>query len=194
MDFAGPGIKRQSAWSWNTSGTGGAGLGLVAASGGAVVLNDPAKQVQRFHYAAGGVGLSAGIRKIPKIGKIVDPRSLSNRGGGNVAPEFFTNHGTVYVMDGCSRDELVREDFHGICAVYDVGAGIIVGYSGALMLVGLDPLALAARAALAANPITNMLAPRLRVKAMILSHGWNTGPQAGAGITGQLGYIWPTPG
>lgn len=187
MNFPAPTVKKESAWTFNTSGTGGAGLGFFAGSGGVVVLNDPGQQVQRFHYGAGGVGLSAGIRKIPKIGKIIDPRGLSNRGGGNVAPERFWNHGSVYVMDGCRGDDLTRGDFQGICAVYDAGAGLIVGYSGALMLVGINPLALAVSAA---GIVGQLFGPPLSPKAMILSRGWNVGPQASAGVTAQLGYMW----
>ena len=32
-------IKRESGWTFNTSGTGGLGIGFVAASGGEIVLN-----------------------------------------------------------------------------------------------------------------------------------------------------------
>lgn len=199
MQFAGPQIRGKSSWTFVTSGTGGVGLEFVAASGGTVVLDNPSGVEQQFRYAAGGVGLSAGIRKIPKIGKLgtrkLDPRGFSDRGGGNVAPKSFWNHGSVFIMDGCSRSELVREDFHGICAVHDAGAGLILGYSGALMLVGLNPLALAAQAATPLVPgigtLAGMLGLPLAPKAMILSRGWNVGPQASIGITAQLGYMWP---
>lgn len=193
MQFAGPRVRKRSAWTFNTSGTGGVGLELVAASGGTVVLNDPGGQVRNFHYAAAGIGLSAGIRKIPKIGKLdtsrVDPRGFSDHGGGNLAPQAFWNHGAVYVMDGCAHDDLTIEDFRGICAVYDAGAGLILGYSGSLMLVGLNPLALAVAAT--AGPLGQLLGPSLAPRAMVLSRGWNVGPQASAGVTAQLGYMWP---
>ena len=192
MQLMGPQIRKKSAWTFNTSGTGGIGIEFVAASGGTVVLDDPKGTTRNFRYAAGGVGVSAGIRKIPKIGKLdtrkLDPRGLSDHYGGNVAPKSFWNHGVVYVMDGCRADELVAEDFHGICIVIDAGAGLILGYSGSLMLVGVSALALAARATI---PLADILGPPLAPKAMILSRGWNVGPQASAGITAQLGYIWP---
>ena len=70
---------------------------------------------------------------------------------------------------------------------YDAGTGLIAGYSGAVMLVGINPVALAVAVA---GPVGQILGPRIDPKAAILSRGWNVGPQASAGITGQVGYMW----
>lgn len=187
-------VKHKSKWAFETSGTGGVGIEFVAASGGTVVLLDPTGAERRVHYGAGGVGLSAGIRKIPKIGRIdpgkLDPKGFSDHGGGNVAPESFWNHGAVYVMEGCPREELQLDDFTGICLAFDVGAGLIVGYSGSAILAGIDPASLVFNVALRTNPIGGLFAPPLRYRALILSRGWNVGPQASAGVTGQIGYMW----
>lgn len=45
---------------------------------------------------------------------------------------------------------------------------------------------------IATNPVNMFLGPPLRSKAMILSRGINVGVQASGGVTGQIGYIWPS--
>ena len=191
MKASGLSIIRRSEWSFITSGTGGVGLSVVAVSGGTVVLSDPREREQRFRYGAAGVGWSFGIRKIPTIGRLdtrrIDPRGLSDRFSGNVAPPAFWNHGAVWLLNGSNGNELTADDFAGACVAYDAGTGLIAGYSGAVMLVGINPVALAAAVA---GPVGQILGPRIDPKAAILSRGWNVGPQASAGITGQVGYMW----
>lgn len=192
MFFSGLSIRKKSAWKFDTSGTGGVGIEFVAASGGTVVLDDPAGRETRFRYAAGGGGLSWGIRKVPKIGRLdtskIDSRGISDHFSANVAPEPFWNHGAVYIMGGFRGDELTAEDFHGVCVVYDAGGGLILGYSGSVMLVGINPMGLVA---MASGVIGMLLGPGLDPKAVILSRGWNVGPQASVGVTGQIGFMWP---
>lgn len=183
-------IRKTSAWTFNTSGTGGLGLGLFTATGGELVLNPPSGDPKGFYYGAVGAGLSLGVRKIPKIGRILDSRGLSERGGANVAPKSFWNHGVVYVMDGCRGDELTAEDFRGICIATDVGGGVLVGYAGTALLINVDPLALMAQT----NPALSLIGPPLRPKAMVLSRGWNVGPQASVGISETVGFMWPKKG
>ncbi len=192
MLFSGLSIARKSAWTFNTSGTGGLGIEFVAVSGGTVVLDDPSGKETRFRYGAGGGGLSLGIRKIPKIGRLdtskIDSRGLSNRFSANIAPEPFWNHGAVYILNGFRGAELTREDFRGACIVFDAGAGLIVGYAGSAMLVGINAAGLALAMA---SPLGSLLGPGINPKGIILSRGWNVGPQASAGVTGQVGYLWP---
>lgn len=183
-------IVRESTWTFVTSGTGGIGLGFAAANGGEVVLKPADGPNKGFYFGSAGVGLSVGIKRIPKIGKIIDSRGLSERGGGNIAPKSFWNAGIVYIMSGFRGTELSAEDFRGVCCVVDLGAAILVGYSGAAMLINVDTLALIA----ATSPVLSLLAPPLNPKAMILSRGFTAGPQAGAGVTGQIGYLWPKAG
>ena len=183
-------IRETSAWTFNTSGTGGLGVGFFAATGGELVLNPPSGDPKGFYYGAAGAGLSLGIRKIPKIGRILDSRGLSERGGANVAPKSFWNHGVVYVMDGCPGEDLTAKDFKGVCIAIDVGAGVLVGYAGSALLINVNPLALMAQT----NPILSLIGPPLRPAAMVLSRGWNAGPQASIGISGTVGYMWPKAG
>lgn len=70
-------IVRQSQWEFVTSGTGGIGIGYFAAGGGEEVLKSPSGENKGFYYGSAGVGLSIGIKRIPKIGRIVDSRGLS---------------------------------------------------------------------------------------------------------------------
>lgn len=93
-------------------------------------------------------------------------------------------------MDGFHGTELAVEDFRGVCVLVDLGAGILVGYSGAAMLINVNPVALIAQS----NPLLALLGPSLSPKAMILSCGFTAGPQASAGITAQIGYLWPKAG
>lgn len=191
MFWSGLSIRARSAWSFVTSGTGGVGIEFVAASGGTVVLADPQARERRFRYGAAGGGLSWGIRKLPKLGRLdtskLDPRGLSDHFSGNVAPQSFWNHGSVWLFDGFKGKELTVDDFSGICLVFDAGGGLILGYSGAAMLVGIDPIALAT---VAMGLPGMLLGPSLDPKAVILSRGWNVGPQASVGATGQVGYLW----
>lgn len=193
MFGSGLSVRKTSSWTFETSGTGGVGVEFVAASGGVVVLDDPSGKTRHFRYGAAGGGLSWGIRKLPKIGPInpgrLDSRGLSNHYSGNLAPEAFWNHGSVYVMDSFKGNDLTREDFRGVCLVFDAGGGLILGYSGALMLCGIDTIALASMVAMPA--LAALVGPALNPKAMILSRGWNVGPQMSAGVTAQVGYLWP---
>ena len=181
-------IKKESAWTFNTSGTGGAGLGFVVASGGEIVLNDPAKKAVRFHYGGVGAGLSIGLKKVPKLGRFMDPRGLSEMGGGVLAPESFPNHGVVYALSGCPGADLTKDDFKGICLFFDAGLGLIAGYAGETMLMNCNPIAFAA---LVGGGIAGQLLfeSLLQPRAMLLSWGPNLGLQANAGVSESIGYL-----
>lgn len=140
-------IKRTSAWRFDTSATGGLGVGFVVASGGRIALLPPG-QTDTDHplwlnFGGAGVGLSAGVRKVPKVGRLVDSRGLSERGGANAAPANFWNNGVLYVMNGCRTDELTLDDFKGTCCFIDIGFGLIVGYAGFGLLLNVNPRVLA---------------------------------------------------
>ncbi len=59
------GVKKESAWKFETSSTAGVGIEFVAAQGGAIYLSDPKGSSQKFRYGAAGVGLTFGL-KLPK--------------------------------------------------------------------------------------------------------------------------------
>lgn len=173
-------IKKESAWKFNTFGSGGLSVGFVAVSGGQVVLNDPSGTATTFTYGGAGGGLSAGL-KIPKIGKL---QIKTPKGGatGSAGPFAFPSTGALYITDAFGGDELAKGDIQGLCAFVEVGGGIIGGGSGIAMLLDLNGWWLAG------IPAT---APLLlgSASAVLLMAGLNVGVQAQVGGSAFLGYI-----
>jgi hypothetical protein len=52
------GIKKESAWTFETSATGGVGVEFVAVEGGAIYLRDPRNNRVTLRFGAVGAGLS----------------------------------------------------------------------------------------------------------------------------------------
>lgn len=185
-------IKKQSQWTFNTSATGGVGVGFVVGSGGLIVLNTPDNFQASFHYGGIGAGLSFGgkLPKIPKLPKI----DLKGKSGAGSTTDF-TSTGTVYVMEGCKKDELTPTDFEDPCVFIDAGGGAIVGYSGTAMLAGISSMALL-KAGLTAGLVPGTLVDPLvladvlsTAQALILMRGWNAGLQIGGGASVSIGYL-----
>ena len=178
-------LIRPSAWTFVTSGTGGVNVDIFAATGGAIDLLNPAGKPQNFHFGSAGVGAGVGI-KLPKIGKLeIRPEKLGKAIGGVIAPKAFPNAGTIYMTSFFAGRELTPADFRGVCIVIDGGAGLLVGYSGTLMLLSIYPERFALQIA---SPIMSLLVGQAEPKAILLTRGLNVGVQAGAGITGTIGY------
>jgi hypothetical protein len=181
----GPKIKKSSKWTFNTSATGGIGLGCFAGSGGLIQLQTPDKQrLVSYHYAGAGVGFSRGGR-LSKLGKI-PPIDLKGRSGTGSTTDF-PSYGTIYMMEACDKEELAEDDFKGACTFIDGGAGLIIaGWSGTALLVGIPPLLLSAGVAV---PMSMPIAMG-SAKALILMTGLNAGAQLpGGGISINLGYL-----
>jgi hypothetical protein len=92
-------VPHPSAWQFVTFGSGGVGVGFVAAGGGQVVLKDPSDVDQTFTYGGVGVGLSAGL-KIPKLGKIKIPAPKNTATAG---PMAFPSTGAVFTFGGADK-------------------------------------------------------------------------------------------
>jgi hypothetical protein len=60
------GIKKESAWTFETSASGGLGVAIFAAEGGALYLRDPAKKSVVLHFGAAGAGLSCPVPKLDR--------------------------------------------------------------------------------------------------------------------------------
>ncbi len=180
---------RKSDWKFNTSGTGGLGIGLFVIAGGELRLDDPDGQTRVLRYGGAGVGMSVGVRRLPKLGRFVDPKGLSDSAGGAIAPESFPNGGIVYVMEGCRTNDLIMDDFKGICIYYDIGIGVVAGYAAQGMLMNCDRVAFACL--MSGNPVLSEIAfiNGLRPHAMLLSWGPNIGLQANAGVSESAGYV-----
>ena len=128
-------ILRNSKWKYNTSGSGGVGVEFVLAEAGKIILTDPSGTDVTFKYGAAGGGIAFGY-KLPKIGKL----SV----GAGIAPTALPSTGKVCILDTFKGRELTRDDITGVCMFVQVGGGLAVGGSAYAMLLGMDPMHLAA--------------------------------------------------
>ena len=187
-------VKKDSAWEFVTSSTGGLGVEFVAAEGGAIYLKDPAGTQHVYRYGAAGAGLSAGL-KIPKFGKINIPKVKGKSVGGVAAPAAFPNTGKIYILESFAGDELAESDFRGVCAFVEAGGGLVGGGSATAMIFGMSPLWLAAYMA-SVNPMFLAASPFIgsklfsTAKGILLTAGLNVGVQAGGGIAAFIGGIY----
>ncbi len=132
-------VTERSKWTFDTSGTGGLAVGLVAAEGGVIKLSDPQQNPVNLRLAAIGVGVSFGL-KLPKIGKLPVPKIKGKEVGGALAPTFFPNAGWIWKTSACHGADLTHEDFCGPVVFGEIGASIIVAGAGDAMLLGMDKL------------------------------------------------------
>lgn len=91
-------------------------------------------------------------------------------------------------MHGCSQPDLELADFKGTCCFVDVGAGLIAGYAGFGLLMNINPEALALLSEPVVGPM--LFETKATLHALLLSRGWNVGPQASAGVSISDGYVW----
>ena len=195
----------RSAWTFETSGTGGVGFGFFAMSGGEIKLYDPKKGEHAFWFGGAGGGLSVGVGKIigmlAKLGKFtrlaqivgkLDPKDIGSRRAVSAAPEWLSNHGVVFALAGCGGPDLTEADFPGACIYLDLGASLIYGYSGEILLMNCNPQAVAA---LEAGGLAGelMFMTLLRPHAMLLSCGPSRGLQANVGVSVCIGYLSTRP-
>lgn len=181
-------VKKQSAWEFQTSSTAGAGLEFVLAEGGALYFKDPSGQDVSFTYGAAGVGIAAGL-KLPKIGKL-EVKVKGKAVGAAIAPASFPNGGQLYILDTFKGDELAQKDIRGACALVQIGGGIIAGVSASAMVVGMDPLLMAAM--MLGGPQAIWLEPRLLESAtgVLVVAGANVSAQVGGGAGALIGGLY----
>jgi hypothetical protein len=173
-------IKKQSAWQFSTSSSGAIGVEFVAAEGGTIYMQDPAKKTVSFRYGAVGAGICDGF-KLPVIGKPqvkIGGKSVA----GAVAPAAFPNAGVLYILEGFDGEELTRSDITGVCMFLQVDVGLVAGTSGYAMLLGMDPVWLGSML------VSTLITPAFlysEVKliesatAILIMGGLNVGVQAG---------------
>jgi hypothetical protein len=180
-------IKKESAWQFVTSSSGGVGVEFVAAEGGSLTFDDPNGATVSFPYGAAGLGLSAGF-KLPKIGKLqVDGKSV----GAAISPAAFPNAGKLYILDTFDGQELGRSDITGVCMFVEVAGGLVAGGYATAMLLGMDPGYLAA-VAITPALINQIFLEKLlnSATALLLMGGASVGVQAGGGIAAFVGGLW----
>jgi len=190
----------RSAWTWETSGSGGVSFDFVAASGGVVKLHDPgfARDPRRpsevFHYGAVGVGLSTPGVKIPKVGSSA-ATGIARWVAGHAVNGGFSlpsmrNEAVIYRTMAVGPRELTRLDFTGVCFLLEIGVSTpIIGLTGFMFLTGMTVETLAALSTPAVMAVEHLLGrdSQIAPKAVILGDGDTRG--LSAGITGYVGYM-----
>lgn len=187
-------ILRPSQWTYETGATGGVSVEFVVASGGTIVLHDPASKEEDFWYGGVGVGIGIGLKipkiKLPKmtIPKIELPKVAGREVGAAGSAKSFPSSGAVYMTDAFEKQELTRADIQGGTLYVDAGAGLIVGHAGSAMLLGMNSALLAMGLT---NPALSFLAIEAvhQAPAVLLMHGWTAGFQAGGGVGLLAGYL-----
>lgn len=183
--------RKESTWKFETAGSGGLGWGPASAEGGLIRLKDSRKNLVDFYFGALGVGWSHKLGIPKKLIKL--PKFRNKEVTGTIAPTFFKTAGVVYILNTFKGDELSPSDIAGACMYVEGAGGLYVGYSGAAMLLGMNPLLLAA--ALAVPPTMLDLKYRILIKAyktatcVLLMHGLTSGLIAGAGANVYVGYL-----
>ena len=180
----------RSGWTWDTSGTAGFSIDVLAMTGGLLQLKNPSRQVVPFHFGAIGAGLSTPGVKVPGLGKGI-ARMLSGRAlNATGAPSALSNWGVVFKTAEVGGRELHRSDFTGPAIIADIGGSLpFIGIVGTAFLLGLDALDLAALASPAIGVVELAMGhvPGFRPKAVILSAGDSRGFVAG--LNGYVGYV-----
>jgi hypothetical protein len=185
-------IKKQSAWKFQTSSSGGIGVEFVAAEFGTIYMTDPKGNYQGLRYGGAGVGLSAGL-KLPKVGKLSLPQVKGKSVGAVAAPTFFPNWGKLYILDTFKGTELTRADITGVCIFVEIAAGVIGGGAAMGMLLGMDPAWLGAIAAAVEFPPIAVLAQTKLLQSatgVFITAGATAGYQAGYGGAAFLGGLY----
>lgn len=190
-------IKRRSDWTFDTSAGGGVGLGLLGLERGAFYLTPPRHQgeVQCFNYEAIGLCAGFGVKtfnKIPLIGKapvLQLPFSRTLALTGNGAPAAAPSRGVVVVTRNCKTNDLVRNDFLGLCVFAEIFAGFVAGGSVYAFYFGIPayklPIA-GASAFVGALPAGLLYS----AKGLLLMGGFNFGLQSGFVASGFLGSVF----
>ncbi|WP_118186154.1 hypothetical protein [Paraburkholderia phosphatilytica] len=187
-------LLRLSQWTYSTGAGGGAGIDIVMATGGTIILDDPQKQEQKFHY--GGVGIGFGLAfKIPriKLPKFTVPELKIPKIGGRSASGAgstldFPSYGHVYMTSSFDGKELTRPDIQGAVVYIDGSVSALYGWAGDVMLLGIDPAKLVLGLS---NSALMWLAEEAiyRAPALLVMYGQTVGVQAGASIGLLVGYL-----
>jgi hypothetical protein len=192
---------RKSDWEFSNSNTAGIGLAFLAGNGGTIDLLNPQKKIVQFSYATIGTGASYSI-KIPNV-------TLGLGKGGTLpagfvqGPSVLPNRDALYMTKQFKGKELTADDLRGTCACLDLSAGMGAGISLTAMALNLDlhfdahtmfhqvlmPLVLGGPAAELVN--TRVLGEKEASTgtAVLFMVAMTAGAQAGAGITGTIGYL-----
>lgn len=180
-------LRKESDWQFFTSAGGAGGAGSVLISSGMFVLTDPEEHNHKFHYGGAGVGWSYPLSKLPSRPTLALPK-LTLHGheiGATGATADFPSDGIVYVTEACHGADLTPQALVGGAIYFDGGFGWLRGYSGTLLIVGINPELL---------EIGVMFPPMLNLAlstatAVIFMKGQNEGLQESIGVDYMLGQV-----
>lgn len=176
-----------SGWSYETGATGGVGIAFVSLSGGAIYLVDPAGRQVTFHDGGLGAGFSGGF-KLPKLGRVPQPRIRQTAVSAAGSLKSFTSGGLVFKSTRFGSRELTRSDIQGAVLFLELGAGVIGGGSVNVMLFGMNSLLLAA--GLTSTAMSSLTTQAIEgASGLLVMGGLNVGIQAGWSAAGLVGYL-----
>ena len=123
----------ESKWTYDAAATGSIGIGLSTASRGKVDLKDPGNKIHEFSYSGFGIGFSVHLPgiKIPPI-PIIN-KEISATG----AAKSFSGRGYMFMTSAFRGKELSKSDIQGATIHVDAGFGLLAGYGGSLMFLGI---------------------------------------------------------
>jgi len=125
---------RISEWQFDTAATGGIGIEILSASGGSIILADPIKQRHSFSYSGFGLGfISFPIPKVKLPPVPILNRTIEVTG----AAKSFDGGGILFMTESFHGKELSKADLQGGTVYLDGGTGLLAGYGGSVMLLGL---------------------------------------------------------
>lgn len=185
---------RLSKWTYSTGAGGGLSVEILMATGGTIVLSDPAGHEQNFYYGGVGAGIGLGLKipkiKLPKFStpeiKLPPIRGRSVGAGGSTLD--FPSYGAIYMTNAFRGSELSRSDFQGGTIYVDGSLSAIYGWAGDAMLLGMNPALLAA--GLAAPGLSWLVQQAIsEAPAVLLMRGQTVGFQAGGSIGILAGYL-----
>src|SRR5580698_9345753 len=125
---------RESNWKYDTGASIGIGTALLSTSGGTIRFHDPDDQNQDFSYAGFGIGLFS--ISTPKI-KIPRLPVLNRDVTGTGAAKSFDGGALLYMTESFHGRELSKSDIQGGTVYLDAAAGLLAGYTGSVMLLGI---------------------------------------------------------
>jgi hypothetical protein len=180
-------LRGESSWAFYTSAGGGGGIGPLIVSGGMFVLKDPDGKLQRFNYAGSGLGWSFPLPKLLRTPHLTLP-TIMYKGqeiGATGATVDFPGEGIVYITEACHGSDLTPKQIEGGAIYFDAGIGWLRGFSGTIMMAGINPELL--EAGVLIQRVMNLAIST--APAVIFMYGQNEGLQQSAGLDGMFGQI-----
>lgn len=180
-------LFERSGWTWETSGSGGFSVDVVAMTGGVMKLWNAQHNEEVFHYGGIGGGISTPGLKVPKVGGLIGRLFSSKMLNASGAGTELWNTGVVFKTGAVGDRELIRSDFQGACIMADIGISLPdQGRTGCAFIVGMDPAVFELVDPWKAGPAL-LKGTAIVPKAVIFSFGDSRGLVAGGNA--YLGYL-----